>query len=541
MKRVISCLIIVVLALSMSACGKRGDKNDDGRGDATAIVIYNGGSSEYSVVRGTDEETAITAIEEKYYTDTGINLDFQIHYLGSSMKSKLAATIGGSDPLDIVVSHTRGGAGIDEYALANNLFYDISDFLEDYGANILDNLSDEALSSVTTYDKKIVGIPSVINPNKYGILVRKDYMDACGYTYDIEDTDKTYVGDLETFTQMCLDMKVHIKSLLGENTYVISGAVWDVEKVLIGAFADAGYWSYAEQYDGEGRYLGVVPGFATKEYGGLIDLEYDWVTNGIISTSANNISLELFESEFIAGKTGVFVCDPTVQHLISVSRKTAAYNEDAEFVVMGALPKDADSTRKGFMRNSEATFAAVIMKNSPNARDIIKFYNWMYSSAENYELCTYGIEGTHWVRNADGTYGYPNAEYLTKKPYSGAVALVENQLISTLTYSGYTEQERAWIALAADDVNYVTNNTVNYLLPYNASLNDTLKSAINPFYSDFATQVWFGELDPYSVYSTETGKLYFEHYREQFLTVAESYLDTVSDYYAMMNPSVHAK
>lgn len=546
MKKVL-CLILAFSMVFAAACDN-GGKNPgntpggDDRGEATKIVIYNGGSSEFSIVKGSDEDTAINAIEDKYFEDTGVNLDFEVNYLGTSMKSKLSTSLSGGDQVDIVVSHTRGGEGLDEYVLANNCYYDIADLLEDYGGNILDSLSDNALSAVTTYDKKVIGIPSVVSPYKFGILVRKDYMEACGFTDDPTDTSKTFVGDMATFEKMLVAMKAHIEQVVGDCTHVVSGAIWDLEKVLVlGPYADAGYWSYTEQYDENGDYESVLPGFATDEYEDVLKLEYKWVKNGLVSTSANNMSLELFESEFIAGKTGVFVCDPTVQHLIQVSRKVKSYNASAEFAVLGALPADGTSAKKGFMKNSEATFVACIMKNSANAKEIIKFYNWMYSKPENYELCTYGIEGTHWVKNEDGTYSYPNEQYMTKKPYSGAIALVENQQISDLTYAGYTEEEKSWIATAADEDNYINNDTVNFLLPYNSQLNENYKSAANPFYGEFATKVWYGELDPDTVYDSSSGIKFFPYYQSMFLSVAESYINTVSQYYQILNPAVNGK
>ena len=51
----------------------------------------------------------------------------------------------------------------------------------------------------------------------------------------------------------------------------------------------------------------------------------------------NGVLLEEAETEFIAGKTSVFVEDPTVQHLIQVARKTQAEDASATFKVLPAL------------------------------------------------------------------------------------------------------------------------------------------------------------------------------------------------------------
>ena len=106
----------------------------------------------------------------------------------------------------------------------------------------------------------------------------------------------------------------------------------------------------------------------------------------------------------------MFILDPSVKHLISVARKCKSANKNAEFTVIGPLVRDETSDKKGFMTNTEATFAACIVKSSKNAMKIIKFLNWVYKNPENYNLCRYGIEGKHWVNNGDGTYSYPEGK-----------------------------------------------------------------------------------------------------------------------------------
>lgn len=100
----------------------------------TKIVIYAGGSSEFSWVKGSEEEDVIEAIEEAYWQDTGRSLDFEIAYLGQNMKSKLQSELSAGSQVDIAISHTRGGDGIDDWVMANNQYYELTDVLYDLGA-----------------------------------------------------------------------------------------------------------------------------------------------------------------------------------------------------------------------------------------------------------------------------------------------------------------------------------------------------------------------------------------------------------------------
>ena len=372
-------------------------------------------------------------------------------------------------------------------------YYDLTDILDEYGKNIVEKTKGEPIQTLTTRENEIVGIPSVVNPYNCGILVRKDWMKACGYTDNAAEAGDEYelVDNLQTFTAMCLKMKEKYRL-----NHVITGAPWDLEKVLtLGAYSNAGYFDY--KYDEEKQL--VVPGFTTDEYQKVLALEYDWVKRGLVAKSSNNILLEAGEANFISGSTGVFVLDPTVQHLIKVARSCKAANAEAEFTVLGPLPETKESAKKGFMRTSSAMFAACVMENSSRAIDIVKFINWSYSSEENYNLCKYGVEGKHWVNNGDGTYSYPEGKdnYLVRPPYSGILAFVENQNVSDLTFKGYSEQELGWIEAAKNPENYFENGTETYLWPVvGGSVRNNYVSAKAVVYGDLVLKAWIGDTEP---------------------------------------------
>ena len=305
--------------------------------------------------------------------------------------------------------------------------------------------------------------------------------------------------------------------------HVITGAPWDLEKVLtLGAYGDSGYFTYTTRTDSAGNEQ-VVPGFVTEEYQKVLKKEYDWAKAGITSDESEIILLEQGETNFVAGKTGVFVLDPTVQHLIKVARRCKEIDESAEFTVLGALPETSGSAKRGFMKNTPATFAACILKTSQNAAEIIKFINWVYSSEDNYNLCRYGIEGKHWVDNGDGTYSYSDESYVTNPPYSGILTLVENQNVSNLTYKGYSDEEKEWIATAADPSNYIENDLINYMWP--TAPTDVLNSYTqqkNTIYGR-VSEAWSGRVDPSAGFASDVsayllggGKAYQEFLTQQY-------------------------
>lgn len=524
LKKLACMTAATAMAFSAIACGGNNDNSSSTGGgkreNETKIVIYTGGSSEYSWTEGSEEADVIDYIEQKYHEDTGVWLDFKISHLSESMRTKLNSDLSSGVQVDIAISHTRGGSGIDDYVVGQEIYYDIADDIDDFAPNLAKYIKGDARESLTDVNGHLIGVPSVINPYKYGILVRKDWMEACKFTDDAAKAaggEYTLVDDLQSFKDMCLAMKEKYNL-----SYVVSGAPWDLEKVTIGAFGDAGYFTYGVRNDK------VLPGYLTDEYAEMLNYEYSLSSNNVTSTQEADWLLEQSESAFIGGNTGVFITDPTVQHLISVARKTKSADKSAEFTVLGPMTKDDASTEKGFMANTTATFAAVVLKNSTNSMAIAKFLNWVYKNADNYNLCRYGIEGKHWVNNGDGTYSYPagKEDYLVKAPYSGILTLVENQNISNLTYKGYTAEETAWIKNAAKKENYIDNDLVNYMWPLNKKISESYSNAIGKIYAYSALPAWNGNSDP---------KTTFDNARNLYLSSGgQEYVDYITDAYKIM-------
>ena len=283
-KKVSAIIAAGVLALGMGFGGCNPEKKpDDGGSDGTrplgkTISIYTGGSSEFTWAAGSDEERVIDYVEQKYYDETGVSLDFQISHLGENMRSKLGTALS-SGSVDVIVSHTRGGVGVDDYLIDHDAYYDIRTRLYSRAKNLVKYIEGDPLWSLTTSDNQVVGIPSVISPYKFGILVRKDRMEKAGYTDDAAktntvcpETGKNYilVDNLDDFADMC----VAINSFENVGAYTVSGASWDIEKALtLGAYTEAGYFTSTLRKGSEIGLSGedaektfVTQGAGTKEY-----------------------------------------------------------------------------------------------------------------------------------------------------------------------------------------------------------------------------------------------------------------------------------
>lgn len=74
--------LMLVSSALISCGGETNPSYSQGKPTPTEIVIYAGGSSEYSWSKGKEEADVIRAVQDKYYEDTGRNLKFNISYLG---------------------------------------------------------------------------------------------------------------------------------------------------------------------------------------------------------------------------------------------------------------------------------------------------------------------------------------------------------------------------------------------------------------------------------------------------------------------------
>ena len=122
----------VLLTLLATACGPTGPgSTPGGRGDATTITIYAGGSSEFAWRKGGLEAEVYKAVEDAYYESTGKNLKFNVQFFPQNMKQNITTGINDGS-IDVVISHMGGGDGIDDWIMGNGLYRDLTYDFEDY-------------------------------------------------------------------------------------------------------------------------------------------------------------------------------------------------------------------------------------------------------------------------------------------------------------------------------------------------------------------------------------------------------------------------
>lgn len=484
--------------------------------DKTKITIYVDESNVYgSYVAGSDETFVKKTIEKKFYEDTGYAVDFNIQICTHATFNTQFSGVMTTGRWDAAVSYL-GQAGLDETALNQDVALDLSDLLDSDGEHIYDAIDEEAMYATTLLDGTIVGIPSVCNTKTKGILLRTDLMEKVGYTVEAGHNDdlgettakagdkrKTLVT-LSDFTDMLERLKVQ-----GVCANPLSGNSYDIEyTITAGALNCLGYQCKDVIYNADGTVKEVVPGWLSENYGDVLETLYYWQSRGLWEANNTVKTTEQRITDLTNGKSCVYCVDPNVISLIDVARRVSSAKPEAKFAVIGPLDGVDENGNRiegsgAFAETSRTTDCLIINKKSQNAKIVVAYLNWMYSSVENYELCAYGIKGTHWVESGDKFYAYPEGKadrYLTKPPYSGVFMLLHNDEFSYRLYDDYTAKEKQWINVV-ENAKTMKNETDGMLF-YNmsAAMANAFQTAENDFYPNVALKAWDGSVDPATSY-----------------------------------------
>ena len=474
MKKFLATTLAAISALTLSvatACGQQSKIMD---GDAYVITVYRGRDS--GMTDGDRDEAVKQAIEEKFYRDTGtkISLNLQL-YTNTDLVTTVDVNFNNDreniDGIMHYLSEDKGSA-ITKYAKDSQATIDLDAILSESGQQILSKIREndpEHLSDRSGYfydgeNYHRNALTSVAKEGGFGMLMRKDLMreafNAGKIDLDPEDYDITNDG-YKSMTVSEFD-KV-LRAIKGTDARMtpLNGQPWDLARVVATAYGVDGMASFAK--DKSGNY---VPAQFTEEWPKYVELMYTWARDGIWEDESGQTTDDMRVTNLISGKAAAYCAYPTAEELIKVSKRFYAANPEAELMVIAPFASEdasgkslynADGTQvvNGNLKTPRSFYGMIVPYKSANYRYLIEFLNWTYSSAENYELCLYGVKGVDWVDGEDFVYGgktyktwaYPSGkeeEYSVKPPYTGKYLLLPNLNVSNRISALYNTTEKAW-------------------------------------------------------------------------------------------------
>lgn len=489
-------LAVVITALCLTACG--GGSNSS---SGTKLVIYCAGSK----VVGANDATVKAAIEKKFKEDTGLEIDLDVKlFTNADFNTKVDLAIAAGDQIDGIVNYIGSSDGLDRFISRSNFAMDLTELIESNGQNLKSVIPQIAFDHAT-YDGGLAAIPSVTQENSFGILIRTDWLKDAGL--EIPTTISEFENVMEAF-----------KKREG-NIVPLVGYSWDLDRVILpGAYGTVSSSMYYVNDEGI-----ILPGYLDPEYKNVLSKCYEWVKNGWWDIDNASRTESSVDNLFVGGRAGIYVQYPEIYHLIEMARKCKLANPDATFEVIG--PLEGPNGDKGVQKQNIAFSGMMIPKSSENAELLVKYMDWMVSDVANYELCTYGIEGTDWVDSGEGLRGVPEsaAENLEAvNMYSGCYNLVEYSNLSERVWDTYTEQELGWIE--------AVRNFPTFADAREGVFFPELDNDMTQKYSSAKTDFQTNTLSPARAGLKDTAKT-FDAAVEAFKISNKEYLDWMNKYY----------
>lgn len=540
MKKLLCAALAACMLLGLCACRDSGTPTpkpsgswEEAKKNAAEITVYVDASNIYgSYIKGSDEAYVKDAIEKKFYEDTGNAVNFQVNYESHATFNTKFGGVMTTGKWDMAVSYL-GQAGLDEVVLKQDVSMDLADLLDNY-EHIGEAIAPEVMNATTTLTGEVVGIPSSVKSKTKGILIRKDYMTKAGYTEDKAEAAASggklkFCQTIDDFTDMMRKMKAEIPAC----TMPLIGNSYDIEfAITAGACGTPGYQYKSVIYNDDGSIDKVVPGWLSEGYDKVLGYEYLWQKEGLWEADNQVKTKEQRITDYSNGKGAIYCVDTNILELIDVARQVKAVDKSAEFTILGPLDAvdaqgKAIENSGAFVEVSKATDCMIINKRSDKAELILAYFDWLYSDVKNYELCSYGIEGEHWVDAGEGYYAFPAGKedrYLTNPPYSGVFKFLHNDDFAYRLFNNYTEEERGWIE-KVESAKTIANPT-DCMLFYNmtAAVANGYQTAENNFYLNCPTKAWNASADPAVTYP---------EYSAMYFTQAAEYIEWLTQQYKL--------
>ncbi|MBQ4560635.1 MAG: extracellular solute-binding protein [Tyzzerella sp.] len=471
-------ITLLCIAGSMSACGK-----EDNSSKVTVYVEYNGSF-------GSEDEEVEKAIEEKFYKDTGLEIDLQIEAANTDMLGQKIVTAMADEKaaIDGFVNHYSSDGAINSYIL-DGMVMDLTDLVKELAPSFYASFNSETdpkgeILNAGTLDGKLYALSAKFRPSGWALLIRKDYMEKTSFNpddYDILNENHKAMS-LDDFKQMLVEMK--------NNTDVVRplvGRPWSLDYFFTSPFGAVTYSEYVLDKDNN-----LIPAYADDAYLKTLEL-YRWLQEERLWTE-NPSNAQNLLVDFISGKGAVYCDWPEITSQISVARQLYNATGVESVVIEPFLKEGSDTETNGNSYIKEAFEALAIPLKSKNYELLLKYIEWLYSDVENYELAKYGIEGKHWVK-IQGEHGeyywdYPEdkkEQYMNALPYSGKFCLIEDYNMSDMLWADYNEEEKTLVNKVREFPVYPTDGYVTdgMILPSIPATERELRMANTAHYGEY--------------------------------------------------------
>ncbi len=373
MNRKITALVLSLLML-VSVLASCGGKEEGVSGDVEKIKIYVPTSAKTD-----DMDKVMEKVNEITREKIGVEVEFKAFQFGQWFQ-QYSLFLSGTEDVDILANY---GGYLN--AVAQGAAYDLTDLINEYGKDIVAMEGDYLKSGQVDGHQYAIPIYASYAWNM-GLLYRRDVVEELG----LEDMVAN-VKNLEDWGAV-LDA---VKAAKPEMTPFVSNSGSTAYTFQYGSWDDLGN-NYGVLMDG-GKTSEVVNLFATDEYKHLCEVMHDWYVKG-------------YSSKDIQTQTDSFTVLTQNDAAFSTLGQT---DFNTPFYQTTSCGKPIDIVMLGGGVPVARTYNNVtftVMSNTKHAEACMKFLNLWFSDVDVGNLISYGIEGEHYVLNADGMGEYPEGQ-----------------------------------------------------------------------------------------------------------------------------------
>ncbi len=413
-KRFLSVLLALILVLSLAGCS--GGKKEGQSDKATPTSAANTG--------GSAADTEITTVKISYPVIMVVPSADGTKQVQDSINSYLEQK--GEDvrvtlePIDVSTYGNQldmalaGGEGVDIYcpftglteAIATNQVVPLNDYLDKELKDTVALMGEEWLKP-STYNGNVYAIPCykgvVLEPY---FICRKDIVDELGFDMDsiqsVKDIEPLLLQVKEKYPNMY--PLVPTGGSAGGNTLMIDSALNGVQGYQVDNF---GYGASIVGSD-----LTVQNYFNTDFFKEACKLAYDWNQKGLIMPDASlssDMSTDLLGSE---QAFSVITGYGYIPESVEATYKSRCSGFDFY----------AKSLNKNLLTSGSLAVNWSIAYTSQKPQAAAKVLNLLYTDEFVLNSIIFGIEGTDYVKNDDGTISYPEGLDMNTVPYTAALS-----------------------------------------------------------------------------------------------------------------------
>lgn len=470
MKKLLAIFLSLAMVLSLSACSssKKSTGSTDS-GDPVKLVV----AFRTFGTAPADLEKVQDAINE--ITRSKINAEVQLLCIASgSYKQQMTLMLSGSEQLDCM------GATSAIYTSAYNSgeLQPLDDLLQQYGQGILQNVDSQYLK-IGQFDGKQYAVTTNRDQARGygGFLLRTDILKK--YNIDVSNV-KTY-DDLTKVFATVHEKEPNI-SVVGNGTVGYS------------------FLQFCQTFDSLGDYFGVLLNqgqnlkvenlFTSDEYKNYLSVVRNWYTSGYISkdiVSATEAGASLV-------KAGTLFAYPNSGKPGIEQQESATAGTNMTYVQV--LPTFTSTA-------APLTWQWTIPQNSANPEKAMQFLNLMYTDSDIMNLLAYGIKGTHYVDNGDGTITYPSGVDAKTSGYSLNMSWqFGNEFIANV-WKG--SDPKIWDQTKEWNKTGVTSKAMGFV--FDSSKVATEEAAVQNVYKQYSMSLECGVVDYNTVLPTMVQKM----------------------------------